>query len=192
MHKAATIQSAPFPFIGAASETRTIKLNTSSAIHTCILPQTTMSGPATPHAPASARASLPPTGSATPALPPQPTAPALPPPATFDILPDLHKLLSRLIATSAQPPAPIPTPGQPSGDGPLDIQHLATAATELKLKIQKARRAVMALPDIDRTCEDQQEEIEDLEARIARLKATLRGLGQPSGEADDGDQSMTG
>lgn len=50
----------------------------------------------------------------------------------------------------------------------------------------------MALPDVDRTCEDQEDEIEDLEARIARLKASLGELGRPVAEADDGDQSMTG
>ncbi|KAF2705601.1 hypothetical protein K504DRAFT_506006 [Pleomassaria siparia CBS 279.74] len=151
-----------------------------------------MSYPATPIAPLSATASFPPTGSATPALPAQPAAPALPSPATFDVLPDLHKLLSRLITTSGQPPAHTPTPNEPSGDGPLEIQHLATAATAIKLKISKARRAVMALPDIDRTCEDQQEEIEDLEARIARQKAALQGLGQPPVEkADEEDHSST-
>ncbi|KAF2793727.1 hypothetical protein K505DRAFT_243705 [Melanomma pulvis-pyrius CBS 109.77] len=153
-----------------------------------------MSGPATPRGPASAAASLPPTGSATPALPPQPpqpTAPPLPSPATFDILPDLHKLLSRLINVPAQPPANTPTPNDPLVDGPLEIQHLATAATALKLKISKARRAVMAMPDMDRTCEDQQEEIEYLEARIARHKAALQELGKLEAEAD-GDQSMTG
>lgn len=154
-----------------------------------------MSAAATPHAPASARASLPPTGSATPALPaPAPAAPGIPPPSTFDVLPDLHKLLKRLLETSAQPPAATPTPGQPPADGPLDIQHVATAANEIRLKIQKARRAVLALPDIDRTCEDQEDEIEDLEARIAQSKASLRELGRPSATADaeDRDQSMTG
>ena len=50
----------------------------------------------------------------------------------------------------------------------------------------------MALPEIDRTCEDQEEEIEDLEARIARLKASLRELGRPTETAEDGDQRMTG
>jgi len=69
---------------------------------------------------------------------------------------------------------------------------VATAATEVKLKLQKARKAVMALPDIDRTCEDQQEEIDHLEARIAKLKTALQQLAQPSQEAEDGDQSMTG
>ncbi|KAH7378757.1 RNA polymerase II transcription mediator complex subunit 9-domain-containing protein [Pyrenochaeta sp. MPI-SDFR-AT-0127] len=153
-----------------------------------------MSAAPTPHAPASARASLPPTGSATPALPaPAPTVPGIPPPSTFDVLPDLHKLLKRLLETSAQPPAATPTPGQPAADGPLEIQHVATAANDVRLKIQKARRAVMALPDIDRTCEDQEDEIEDLEARIARSKASLRELGRPALEAEpeDGDQSHT-
>ncbi|KAF3004805.1 hypothetical protein E8E13_003338 [Curvularia kusanoi] len=148
-----------------------------------------MSGAATPHAPASARASLPPTGAATPALqPPASSASAsasqgLPPPTTFDILPDLHNLLKRLLDTS-----PTPAPTQSGADGPLEIQHVATAATDVRLKLQRAQRAVMALPEIDRTCEDQEEEIEDLEARIARLKASLRELGRPTETTDDGDQ----
>ena len=153
-----------------------------------------MSGAATPHAPASAAtASFPPTGSATPALP-QSAPAALPPPGTFDVLPDLHRLLSRLISTSAQLPAPTPTPNEPHADGPLEIQHLATAATAIKLKIAKARRAVMALPDIDRTCEDQQDEIDSLEARIAKQKAALFGLGRSTEGAENGDRdhSMTG
>ncbi|KAF2011604.1 hypothetical protein BU24DRAFT_413239 [Aaosphaeria arxii CBS 175.79] len=152
-----------------------------------------MSGPVTPLAPTSARTSLPPTGSATPALPPQPPASALPPPATFDILPDLHKLLTRLMNTAAQPPAPTPTPSQPADeDGPLDPKNLTNEAQKLRSKIYRAQRAVMALPDIDRTTEDQEEEIQDLEERIARLKTVLQGLGQPNGKAEDGDTSMTG
>ncbi|KAF2252408.1 hypothetical protein BU26DRAFT_502882 [Trematosphaeria pertusa] len=136
---------------------------------------------------------MPPAGSVEPSLPPQPTTPSLPPPSTFDILPDLHGLLSRLLLSPSAPaPAPTLTPGQPPADGPLDIQQVGTAATEIKLKLQNARKAVMALPDIDRTCEDQQEEIDDLEMRIARLKASLQQLGQPPKEAEDGDQSMTG
>lgn len=151
-----------------------------------------MSGAATPHAPASARASLPPTGAATPALHASASASAsqgLPPPTTFDVLPDLHNLLKRLID-----PTPTPAPTQLGADGPLEIQHVATAATDVRLKLQRARRAVLALPEIDRTCEDQAEEIEDLEARIARLKASLRELGRPTGTAadDEGDQRMTG
>jgi len=149
-----------------------------------------MSGAATPHASVSGAASLPATGAATPAFPPRPATPGLPPPSTFDILPDLHKILSRLIPAATQPAGP--APGQASADGPLEIQQVAAAATEVKLKLQRARTAVMALPDIDRTCEDQQDEIEYLEARIERLKASLQQLGQPAREADDGDQSMMG
>ena len=110
------------------------------------------------------------------------------------MLPDLHKLLKRILETSAQPPAATPTPAQLSADGPLEIQHVATAANDIRLKIQKARRAVTSLPDIDRTLEDQEDEIEDLEARIAQLKASLKELGQPAAQAEDGDgdQSMTG
>jgi hypothetical protein len=152
-----------------------------------------MSSAPTPHVPTSARASQPPTGAATPALPlAAPALPSIPPPSTFDILPDLHKLLKRLLESPAQPPAATPTPSQLSADGPLEIQHVATAANDVRLKIQKARRAVMALPDVDRSCEDQEEEIEHLEARIARLKASLRELGRSVAEAEDGDQSMTG
>ncbi|KAF2685852.1 hypothetical protein K458DRAFT_300031 [Lentithecium fluviatile CBS 122367] len=151
-----------------------------------------MSGAATPHASISATASMGAARSATPAsaIPSQPATQGLPPPSTFDILPDLHKILSRLIPASAQPAAP--TPGQAPADAPLEIQQVAAAATEVKLKLQRARAAVMALPDIDRTCEDQQDEIEYLEARITRLRASLQQLGQPAHEAEDGDQSMTG
>lgn len=152
-----------------------------------------MSGPVTPHAPVSARASLPPTGSATPALVPQPSASPLPPPATFDFLPDLHMLLSRLLAVSAQGPAPTSTPGQPVDDeGPLELKNLPGEAQKLRNKIQRAQRAVMALPDIDRTIEDQEDEIQYLEARITELRSALQRLGQPSTPAEDEDTSMTG
>lgn len=150
-----------------------------------------MSGAPTPHASTSARASLAPTGTATPAPASLPAVPALPP-STFDFLPDLHRILNRLLSTSAQPPGAAPTPGQPAIDGPLDIQQISTAATEVKLKLQKARKVVMALPDIDRSIEDQQDEIDFLEARISKLKAALQDLAKPSHEAGDGDQSMTG
>ncbi|KAH9880089.1 hypothetical protein J1614_002115 [Plenodomus biglobosus] len=155
------------------------------------------SGAATPYAPTSARASLPPTGSATPALPlPAAAPPSLPPPSTFDVLPDLHKLLKRLLETPSQPPGATPSPAQASADGPLDIQHVATAANDIRLKMQRARRAVLSLPDIDRSCEDQEDEILDLETRIARLKASLSELGRSTPQAEHGDrhedQSMAG
>lgn len=165
-----------------------------------------MSGAPTPHAPISATASFPATGSATPALPPQPSTPDLPPPSTFDVIPDLHKILSRLLQTPPQAPpgsaAAAPTP-TPAADGPLEIEQVVSATAEVKLKLQRAQKAILSLPDIERTCEDQEDEIAYLEARIETLKAALRRLGQPAslpaleeggggGGDSTGDQSMTG
>lgn len=150
-----------------------------------------MSAPVTPHAPTSARASLPPTGSATPALPPQPTGPTIPPPGDFDVVPAIHSLLVRFNKSNTQVHDPN-APTDKSNDDAINSQQLVTETTKLKRKIEKTRDAVMELPDIDRTIEDQQEEIEYLEARIAKLKATLQGLGQPASEAADEDTSMTG
>ncbi|KAF2278290.1 uncharacterized protein EI97DRAFT_440788 [Westerdykella ornata] len=149
-----------------------------------------MSGPATPLAPHSARASQPPTGAATPAQtmhPSLPSVPAMPPPADFDFLPDLHRLLTRL---TAPPSLPAATPSQQTSDrdGPIEIQQLTAEANAIRRKILLARDKVMPLPDMDRTIEDQEEEIQYLEARIARLKSALQALGHAHAE----DTSMTG
>lgn len=45
--------------------------------------------------------------------------------------------------------------------------------------------AVLGLPDVDRTCEEQQEEINELEERVARLKGILKGLGGEGVEGED-------
>lgn len=153
-----------------------------------------MSAAPTPHAQVSSRASIPPTGYATPALPaPVASSPELPPLSLFDIFPDLHKILKRVLDTAGQPTAATPTPAQLSADGPLEPQQVPAAATDIKLKIQTARRHIASLPDIDRTLEDQADEIEDLEDRIAQLQASLIELGRPVSlaENEDGDQSMT-
>ena len=95
-------------------------------------------------------------------------------PALFDVIPALHQLLARLLHT-------------PSADSnhnmyyytdaaPLEIQGLAPAASMLKIKLQKARNAIRTLPDTDRTVEEQQTEINDLERRIQNLQAILRTL----------------
>lgn len=111
----------------------------------------------------------------------------MPPPADFDFLPDLHRLLTRL---TAPPSLPAATPSQQTNDkdGPLEIQQLTAEANAIRRKILLARDKVMPLPDMDRTIEDQDEEIKHLEARITRLKTMLQALGQ--GQAED--TSMTG
>jgi hypothetical protein len=149
-----------------------------------------MSAAPTPHASVAGAASSSATGAAAPAPPPAPATPGLPPPSTFDFIPDLFKILNRLIPAATQPSAS--GPNQASAEESLEIQQVAGATTEVKLKLQRARTAVLALPDIDRTCEDQQDEIEYREARIEKLKAALQQLGQPVRGAEDADQSMTG
>lgn len=168
------------------------RLDNKCKLPTAVPTLRTMSSAATPHAPMSAVASVP-AGSATPAPPPPPPPanPGLPPPSTFDFLPELHSVLSRLMPAAARQ-ASTTAPGNASADAPLEIEKVADAASGVFQKVRAAREAVMALPDIDRTCEDQQDEIDYLEARIARLKAALQQLGQPPREADDGDHTMTG
>ena len=55
----------------------------------------------------------------------------------------------------------------------LDIQQLDSAANSLRVQLQKGRQAVAALPDMDRTVEEQEEEIEWLEDRIRRMNQML-------------------
>lgn len=108
----------------------------------------------------------------------------LPPPATYDILPPLHDLLSRLLLppsqniaqTSASPPAASPAVSSLSNSASLSPKDLATAASAIKVKIQKARVITAALPDTDRTVEEQEAEISELEAEVERLKGVLKNL----------------
>lgn len=115
-----------------------------------------------------------------PQPPPEPTLAQINP-HLFDIVPSLERLLARLL---------IPAPGITAPDGSsaasaaeqdkpehlrhLDIQQLDAAANAIRVQIQKARAGVAQLPDMDRTVEEQQEEIDWLEGRIARQKEMLR------------------
>ena len=107
---------------------------------------------------------------------------------TFDFLPMLHALLSRLV-----PDTPgLPQPNQAddataTGVGHLEIQQLGPAASGIKIKIQKARAALKTLPDADRAVEDQQEDIRLLEERIAKMRDMLsRFASTPDGDIDMG------
>lgn len=117
-----------------------------------------------------------------PSAAPTPGGIALPSPSTFDILPPLHALLSRLLL-------PAPTAASPSphlinaATAPLSPKDLTTASSAVRIKIQKARVAVQRLPDIDRSVQDQQREIRDLEDEVARLRGVLAALGEGAREA---------
>ncbi|KAI9797946.1 MAG: hypothetical protein M1825_005669 [Sarcosagium campestre] len=102
---------------------------------------------------------------------------SLPSPATFDFLPALYSLLSRLVlSTSSAEPA-------------LEPQQLATEASSLKIRIQRARGAVDALPEMDRTIEEQEVEKAELLRKIRRQHEILNGLsGRMSESLDEGSK----
>ncbi|CAD0106711.1 unnamed protein product [Aureobasidium uvarum] len=139
------------------------------------------------------------TPTTTTAPPPNPTPttttttqPPLPPAQTFDILPPLHALLSRLEPslnvytpdTSAAPQAnnaahtpvtsasalPSPAPQQ------LDYKDAAVAAQFLRSRIRKALADLGGLADMHRGVEEQEEEIKGLEDKIERQREVLARL----------------
>ncbi|KAK7908939.1 Mediator complex- subunit Med9 [Apiospora marii] len=142
---------------------------------------------------------------ATPKNPPAgpPTPLGLPPglsPDNLDTLTELTALLSRLRAppptststgTTATAGTPAntsaPTPSQNNnnniqhdstagGGGTMSIQSLPMATDALKHKLQRSRAAAKTLPDMNRGTADQEIEMAELEARIARQRAVLEGL----------------
>ncbi|KAK2873773.1 hypothetical protein FQN49_002077 [Arthroderma sp. PD_2] len=126
-------------------------------------------------------------------------APRFPSPQTFDVLPPLHALLARLLSNQSssfatgQPgesglsQSTEPTPGGGIGSlDSLDPKSLLTGASAVKIRIQKARNAVEEMPDIDRTIAEQEEEIQQLEKKIEKLKGVLSDFKVRSGELADG------
>ncbi|SMR60415.1 unnamed protein product [Zymoseptoria tritici ST99CH_1E4] len=110
---------------------------------------------------------------------------ALPPPGTFDILPTLHELLSRVALQQTDPNLQtansnlsdsVPEGTSYIGLSPLAPKDLPTAVLEVKAKIRAALRAVEGLPDVERSLEEQDEEIAELEERIRRQRIVLSGL----------------
>ncbi len=110
------------------------------------------------------------------------STPAFPPPQSFDILPQIYDLVSRLPHVSLVPQSSTSTnTSHPSITDPLDPKDLPQAAVPIKLKIQKAKAAVSALPDVERTIEEQEDEIQELQGRIGRLRGVLGELGRRAG-----------
>jgi len=82
------------------------------------------------------------------------------PPNAFDFIADLQALIQRVVNEE------------------MDPKELAHQSNPIRIKIQKARSHVSSLPDIDRTMEDQQKEIEELEDRIERQREMLRSVAE--------------
>lgn len=135
-------------------------------------------------------------------VPPSPTNPPIAaalPPSTFDIIPPLHTLLTRLLLPSppntsqttqlhsgitpaALSPAPANSPSVQNqiitSTSYLSPKDLSIAASAVKIKIQKARVMVAGLPDVERTTEEQEIEIRELVGEVKRLRGVLKELGE--------------
>lgn len=79
----------------------------------------------------------------------------------------------------------------PNANPPLDIKHLPTATSSVKIRIQKARGIVEGLPDVHRTVEEQQTEIDELEDRIARLRSVIADFGSRAGMSQTDRTQLT-
>ncbi|KAM5351826.1 hypothetical protein ACJ41O_004549 [Fusarium nematophilum] len=110
---------------------------------------------------------------------------ALPPsfsPDTLDALSELSLVLARVragIQSSAgitTEPAPGTTGHNAPGGPTLSFKDVPGATDGLKHKLQRARSQVRELPDMNRSIEEQAEEIRDLEARIETQRALLQRL----------------
>lgn len=65
----------------------------------------------------------------------------------------------------------------PNAHPPLDIKDLPTETNSVKIRIQKARGVVEGLPDVHRSVDEQQKEIDELEDRVARLRSVISDFG---------------
>jgi hypothetical protein len=95
-------------------------------------------------------------------------------PFVFDIIPSTERLLSRLLLPPAEPGTDVSVLSEHKR--PLDIGHLDGAANPIRVKIGKAKTLIGQLGDIDRTVDEQEEEIEELEARVKQQLASLKKL----------------
>ena len=65
-----------------------------------------------------------------------------------------------------------------SGSGPITLKEFPAATDPIKHKLQRARRTIKELPDMGRTIEEQDEEVRELQARLASQLAMLEKIKQ--------------
>lgn len=86
----------------------------------------------------------------------------------------LAKVRTGIQSSPADPPA---AAAAAAAEGQqLSFKDVPGATDGLKHKVQHARAQVKALPDMDRSVEDQNKEISELEMRIAKQKSLLERL----------------
>ena len=108
----------------------------------------------------------------------------LPPPSTFDFLPPLQALLSRLLLSSKSNDSASPqTTNAP--EQPITPKDLTTAASTVTSMIHKARLAVNAIEGIDIAPEEQDEIIRELKEEVERGAKVLRDLQQSCRKVDE-------
>lgn len=103
----------------------------------------------------------------------------LPPPQTFDILPPLHTLLSRLLQGEAHNISNL----SPEATTILSPKDLATAASGIMAKLQKAKTVVKELPGVEMGIEEQAGVIGELEEEVRRLREVEKGIRSAAREA---------
>ncbi|KAI0127644.1 RNA polymerase II transcription mediator complex subunit 9-domain-containing protein [Xylariales sp. AK1849] len=126
-----------------------------------------------------------------PEQPEQPLAlPAGLSPDQLDVLTELSSILARLRTPTTLPSgasAAGATPANPTqasssfasnpfSTADISLRDFPAATDPLKRKLQDARKAALKLPDMGKTAADQEEEMRELEERIARQRAVLAML----------------
>ena len=170
------------------------KRNKSSSKTTGVAPLSPKSQTVSPHVGASflpndpgAQASTTPNPSSAEIDPKDSTKP-LPPPETFDILSPLHELLHQLLHNPSAGSTNLSANYAPTlfpNQQPLEVQQLAGEMSAIRNRIRKARAAVEALPDVERSVEEQDEEMAALRGRIERQKQMLSNIGGSNAHKDE-------
>ena len=119
-------------------------------------------------------------------------APQLPPPATFDFLPPLYTLLTRLLV--APNTIHSNSPSTNTADQSIAPKDLAIMASAITAKIQKARVAVRGMEGIEMSLDEQEAIIWELEEEVERGRGVLTRLRKNCANAigDVGSEDSSG
>ncbi|KAI1007559.1 hypothetical protein K3495_g660 [Podosphaera aphanis] len=96
-------------------------------------------------------------------------------PSSIDVIPVLSSTLSNLQIISSINSTSA-TSQNITGTGLLTLKDVPPATDELKKQLQKACGLIEQLPDMDRTIAEQQQEITELENKIARQREIINSL----------------
>jgi hypothetical protein len=110
------------------------------------------------------------------------------PPHLFDLVPSAERLLSRILVPDQGIGAAAILDYEnsvPEHKRPLDIKDLDAAANSIMVQIQRAKTAVMGLQGVDRTVEEQEEEIKWLEEKIEKQRGMMGKLKEMMEQRED-------